>query len=48
MTNLYQVVGRLDPAAAEGLRGRLDNDQVLVVDDERDQVLLAERGGGDA
>jgi len=48
MSDLYAVVGTLDPAVAESM-GEAVGDRILVYDDERDQVLVAERRtGGDA
>ena len=49
MSNLFDVVGTLEPAVAESMGDAFGGDRILVYDDERDQVLVAERRtGGDA
>jgi hypothetical protein len=45
MSDLFDVVGTLDPAVAESM-GEAVGDRILVYDDERDQVLVAERRNG--
>jgi len=48
MSDLFDVVGTLEPAVAESM-GEAVGDRILVYDDERDQVLVAERRtGGDS
>jgi hypothetical protein len=48
MSDLFDVVGTLEPAVAESM-GDAVGDRILVYDDERDQVLVAERRtGGDS